>query len=88
MVPSKWRRIRMQLFMPRGLSLSEAAYYVGLGETKFSQMVQDGRMPPPRAGDGRRLWCRYALDEAFEALPQVTKAPSNGGGNPWLSVKA
>jgi len=31
-------------------------------------MVKDGRMPKPKQIDGRIVWDRVLLDEAFEAL--------------------
>lgn len=54
---------------PRGLSREEAAAYIGIGTTKFDQMVADGRMPPPKKIDGRKVWDRLRLDSAFAALP-------------------
>lgn len=54
---------------PRGLSRLEAASYVGIGATKFDELVRDGRMPGPKVIDGRRVWDRVALDTAFAALP-------------------
>lgn len=71
---------------PRGLSREEAAAYVGVGATKFDQMVQDGRMPAPKRIDGRRVWDRLRLDSAFAALPTEG---SGGGGEPediWSRV--
>lgn len=53
----------------RGLSEPEAALYVGIGSTKFRDLVADGRMPKPRILDGRRLWDVDALDAAFRDLP-------------------
>jgi excisionase family DNA binding protein len=53
---------------PRGLSRVQAAEYIGVGVTKFDEMVDDGRMPQPKQIDGRRVWDRLKLDEAFEAL--------------------
>jgi predicted DNA-binding transcriptional regulator AlpA len=53
---------------PRGLSRVQAAEYIGVGVTKFDEMVDDGRMPKPKRIDGRVLWDRIKLDEAFEAL--------------------
>jgi excisionase family DNA binding protein len=53
---------------PRGLSRAQAAEYVGVGVTKFDEMVDDGRMPKPKRIDGRTVWDRVKLDEAFEAL--------------------
>ena len=53
---------------PRGLSRNQAAEYIGVGSTKFDEMVNDGRMPKPKRIDGRVVWDRVLLDEAFEAL--------------------
>ena len=54
---------------PRGLSREEAAAYVGIGATKFDEMVVDGRMPRPKRIDGRKVWDRLRLDTAFTTLP-------------------
>jgi len=56
-------------YPPRGLSRDEAARYVGIGTTKFDEMVRDGRMPRPKRIDGRTVWDRVALDAAFSGLP-------------------
>lgn len=53
---------------PRGLSRDQSAAYVGVGVTKFNEMVEDGRMPKPKHVDGRVIWDRYLLDQSFEAL--------------------
>lgn len=53
---------------PRGLCLEEAAYYIGVGPTKFNQLVADRRMPQPKRIDGRVLWDRVMLDMAFSEL--------------------
>jgi excisionase family DNA binding protein len=55
---------------PRGLSRSQAAEYVGVGATKFDEMVADGRMPKPKRIDGRTVWDRIKLDEAFALLDE------------------
>ena len=62
---------------PRGLSRVQSAVYVGVGATKFDEMVADRRMPKPKRVDGRNVWDRLALDEAFVALP------SDEDANPW-----
>lgn len=64
-------------YPPRGLSREEAARYVGVGTTKFDEMVADRRMPRPKRIDGRRVWDRLALDAAFSDLP------SDEGVNEW-----
>jgi predicted DNA-binding transcriptional regulator AlpA len=53
----------------RGLSRDEAAGYIGISASKFDSLVADGRMPPAKQIDGRKVWDIYALDAAFEALP-------------------
>lgn len=53
----------------RGLNRAEAATYIGVGATKFDEMVTDGRMPKPRLIDGRRVWDIRELDISFDSLP-------------------
>jgi len=66
---------------PRGLSRNQAAEYIGVGSTKFDEMVNDGRMPKPKRIDGRVVWDRVLLDEAFEALDNEDVPKKN----PWDS---
>jgi len=61
----------------RGLSRIEAAGYVGVSPSLFDLMVQDGRMPGPKLINTRTVWDRFALDRAFEALPD------RDSQNPW-----
>jgi excisionase family DNA binding protein len=56
-------------YAPRGLSREEAARYVGVGLTKFEEMVKDGRMPRPKRIDGRVVWDRLKIEAAFSDLP-------------------
>lgn len=56
-------------YPPRGLSRDEAARWIGMGTTKFDELVKDGRMPRGKRIDGRVIWDRYALDSAFADLP-------------------
>ena len=62
---------------PRGLSRRQGAAYISVGPTKFDEMVTDGRMPKPKRIDGRTIWDRLEIDEAFAALP------SDADSNPW-----
>lgn len=55
---------------PRGLTRVQAAEYIGVGVTKFDEMVADGRMPPPKRIDSRTVWDRVMLDQAFAALEE------------------
>lgn len=54
---------------PRGLSHDEAALYIGVGVTKFDELVAARRMPKARRIDGRVVWDRFELDRAFAELP-------------------
>lgn len=65
---------------PRGLGRAAAAEYIGVGVSKFDQMVTDGRMPTAKEIDRRKVWDRIELDEAFSALP--AEVPEN----PWDAI--
>lgn len=65
---------------PRGLSRVGASLYIGISATKFDQLVNEGRMPGPKRIDGRKVWDRKALDEAFWALPEEGSVAEE---NPW-----
>ena len=54
----------------RGFNRSEAADYIGVGTTKFEDLVNQRRMPQPRLMDKRMVWDVCELDEYFEKLPQ------------------
>jgi len=69
---------------PRGLCREVAAAYIGVGATKFDQMVRDSSMPKPRIHGGRRLWDRSELDVAFSELPHDGENSENR--NPWDDV--
>jgi hypothetical protein len=57
--------------IPLGLSRPLAAEYIGVGTTKFDEMVEDGRMPVPKIIDRRKLWDRREIEIAFAELPTV-----------------
>jgi excisionase family DNA binding protein len=57
-------------YPPRGMSRDEAARYVGVGNTKFDEMVADRRMPRPKRVDGRVIWDRLRIEAAFTDLPR------------------
>lgn len=63
----------------RGLSRVEAAEYIGIGASKFIEMVADQRMPKPKKIDGRRVWDVRALDHFFDLLPGSDDLEHN----PW-----
>ncbi|MEO0870469.1 MAG: hypothetical protein AAFY19_00715 [Pseudomonadota bacterium] len=55
---------------PRLLRVADAASYVGLGETKFRELVDAGRIPKPRRQDGVVTWDVRDLDTYVDGLPQ------------------
>jgi predicted DNA-binding transcriptional regulator AlpA len=63
---------------PRGLSRMQAAAYVGIGPTKFDEMVAVGRMPKPKRVDHRVIWDRLKIDAAFAALGEDGLPKANG----------
>jgi len=60
-------------YPPRGMSRDEAARYIGVGVTKFDEMVSDRRMPRPKRVDGRVIWDRLKIEAAFTDLPEEKK---------------
>ena len=66
----------------RGLSREESAMYIGVSPSLFDEMVADRRMPGPKLVNSRTIWDRWALDCAFEALPD------RDGRNPWDEAAA
>jgi hypothetical protein len=57
-------------YPPRGMSREEAARYIGVGATKFDEMVSDRRLPRPKRVDGRVIWDRLRLDARFPTCPR------------------
>ncbi|MGW6778324.1 helix-turn-helix transcriptional regulator [Brucella pseudogrignonensis] len=53
------------------MNREEAARYIGVGTTKFDELVKDGRMPKGKRIDGRVVWDRYMLDTSFTDLPDI-----------------
>jgi predicted DNA-binding transcriptional regulator AlpA len=60
----------------------QAAAYIGVSPTLFDEMVKDGRMPKPKRINGRVVWDRLELDEAFVALSDR----GTDGDDPWGKV--
>lgn len=72
---------------PLGLSRSQAAAFVGVGEALFDRLVEEGRMPQPRMPSGKRLvWDLEELVAAFRQLPHRGEEELAGRPekvNPW-----
>lgn len=57
------------IIMPvRGLRAPDAARYIGMSESKFLEMVADGRLPCGFTIDRMRVWDIRDLDAAFDVL--------------------
>jgi hypothetical protein len=57
------------LGVPRGLSREQAAWYIGVPEEHFDDMVYEGVMPQPKCNFHENVWDRCQVDLAFEELP-------------------
>jgi predicted DNA-binding transcriptional regulator AlpA len=60
-------------YPPRGMSADQAASYVGLGRTKFLEMVGAGHMPKPIDLDGSTRWDRVDLDRKMDDLKETKR---------------
>lgn len=65
---------------PLGLSRSQAAEYIGVGLTKFDEMVRTGQMPKPKKIGSRTLYDRRLLEASFDEL-------DSDDVNPWDEIK-
>lgn len=63
----------------RGLTREEASAYIGVGVTKFDELVATGQMPVPKRIGSRRIWDRYQLDEYFSAIEDSETTPNTWG---------
>ena len=61
-------------YPPRGLRRAEAARYIGVGVTKFGEMVEANAMPPPKKVGKISVWDRIELDAAFTDLDATTES--------------
>lgn len=64
--------------LPRLMRAAEAAAYLGMGLTKFRELVAAGRIAQPTEADGLVRWERADLDDYADGLhqrPEVAKVP-------------
>jgi predicted DNA-binding transcriptional regulator AlpA len=62
-----------------GLSRQESATFIGIGVTKFDELVSAGIMPQPRKFGSRKIWVRAELEIALISIP----ANDNVKPNSW-----
>jgi hypothetical protein len=75
---------------PIGLDRHESARFVGVSETLFDEMVEDGRMPAGHLANSRVVWDREELRAAFKKLPRKptkTAAPEGVAAGGWAKMK-
>jgi len=68
---------------PFGVNREQAAELVGVGCSKFDQMVEDGRMPKPIHIDNRRV---YDVDDVKRAFKALDGGMENNDANEWDEV--
>jgi excisionase family DNA binding protein len=82
---------RQQRHCPRdpvGLSIEEAAAFLGVSSDLFQRAVDDGSMPHPRKLFGRLIWDADEIAVAFRRLPRKGGAQSNDNdGGRWQNLK-
>jgi predicted DNA-binding transcriptional regulator AlpA len=73
---------------PRGLSRVSAAAYVGISPSLFDKLIAEKLMPSGKQIHGRVVWDRFALDEAFTAIPNrdVGGRGADSARDPWDDV--
>ena len=74
-------------YAPRGLRAEQAAVYLGMGRSKFLELVEADRLPKPKFIDGMRIWDRLALDIAFEEFDSVEEASPNSFDKVIAAIK-
>ena len=57
--------------------------YVGVGSTKFDEMVSDGRMPKPKKVDGQLIW---DMRQLYVHTPEPPAPPTPLPRRPEVSV--
>ena len=70
-------RIREPLINARGLRADDAAAYLGMGKTKFLELVDNGTIPRPMNLGGIRIWDRFDLDAVLEAAKEDIPSERN-----------
>lgn len=76
-----YKKTRVLIEMqPRGLDRKQASAYVNLSTTKFDQLVAEGRLPPPKLIDSRKVWDRLALIFILMASQVAMKVTSKTRG--------
>jgi hypothetical protein len=71
-------KLRDTLIYARGMRADYTAAYLGMGKTKFLELVDKGAMPPAVVIDGMKVWDRLDLDSAFDAAKEAAEDSPSG----------
>jgi predicted DNA-binding transcriptional regulator AlpA len=66
-----------RLTNPRGLRADDAAAYLGMGRTKFLQLVDKGMIPRAFTIDGIKVWDRLDLDALIDEAKEADQPTAN-----------
>lgn len=58
-----------RVLLPRAFKAQQAAEYLAMSVSKFRQLVDEGRIAPPREGDGLVTWDIKDLDAYYDGIP-------------------
>jgi predicted DNA-binding transcriptional regulator AlpA len=61
----------------RGLRADDAAEYLGMGKTKFLQLVEKGIIPRAFTIDSVKIWDRLDLDALIDEAKEADQPTSN-----------
>jgi len=74
---SKGLQRQNHLISPRGLRADDAAAYLGMGKTKFLELVDKGTIPRAFTIDSIKIWDRFDLDAVIDAAKEYTPTENN-----------
>jgi predicted DNA-binding transcriptional regulator AlpA len=60
------------------VSGKQEAVHFDISPNTFDRLVSDGLMPKPVQIYGRKVWDRFTIDRAFEALQGLPASPQVG----------
>ena len=66
-----------RLTNPRSLRADDAAEYLGMGKTKFLQLVEKGIIPRAFTIDSIKIWDRFNLDALIDEAKEADQPTAN-----------
>ena len=74
---SKGLQTQNHRISPRGFRADDAAAYLGMGKTKFLELVEKGAIPRAIVIDSIKIWDRFDLDAVIEAAKEDMPTENN-----------